>query len=72
MANTRHNTFLSQAAFTIDRSRVEQAVYRDISPEIIMEVMAKVYAECFAAQRSPQHIPLNRRFRKRLATVRQR
>lgn len=72
MANSNHSTFLSQSGYSIADRTIEQAIYSDISPEIVMEAMARAYTESFIAGRSPTHVPLNRRFRKRLAVVRQR
>ena len=72
MANSAHDTFLSSSSVSIEDRTVEQAVYSDVSPEMVMEVLARVYTESFIAGRSPTHVPINRKFRKRLAGVRQR
>lgn len=70
MANDQHDSHLSSKSFLYGERRVEQSVYRDISPEIVMEALAKVHVFSSVEGKSPRQKSLNSRFRKRLAVVR--
>lgn len=67
---TAHRSELGSTEIKISGSRLVSRTFADVSPEILLEAMARVDAYSRAAGVQPQQQPLTARFRKRLAGVR--
>lgn len=72
MANDQHSSYLSSKSFRYNGNRIEQTVLSDVSAEVVLEALVRVHINSNIIGRSPSQKPLNSRFRKRLANVRQR
>jgi len=70
MSNRTHSAFAGETTMTVGRARARTVTFGDISPEIIMESLAKVDVAARASHISPSKNPIPAKFRKRLAGTR--
>ena len=70
MSNRRHSSFAGDTTMTVGRARVRAVTFGDVSPEILMESLAKVDVAARASGVSPAKNPIPAKFRKRLACTR--